>query len=817
MPTNSCIKDSPSKKQEQKTFADLVRSGINITIINLKFNNSQTDRFQQYDRSHRWLWVANDHHFLLSYPHDVDVYSFGLLRARKGSLDIQISTENLTSTCEIHFGTYLAKYIAEVVQGSNTSTGDILKGFPGQICYSKIEFDCLKDYISNISGVKIGLPFWCYLSNENTFQMVEKSYVIYLVISIAFISYNFYPLLIEMVFSIEDRKMNAGYYYKSDSPYSPSMICKQLFFSGDNKYFAIGRIIFLVALCTFFVYYLKSEMYLFCNCSIELWNFFPHAENLYDVKSTFFGVIHFLLINICVFVNSKGNLDDFIILGLYNLSFNNFFFKTVSVSYFLPYRDKGHLSYKIKKFSLIFSYIFWSQIFWIDRYSVCRSVKTIDRACICRCTSYLRQMKSSCIWRICFAILRVLQFLANVVLVLVSTFFPVVSTVYVLLAKYTYKYSLKLFVTKSPGIWVKLLCRSVSHSFAVVYLYYTYKDSFNVFFNGISYVTQFSIFTLFLAMPRFPIQTYIYVIFITSFILYVLRFVSKFTKLYSRLLETILSIQNQNEIQIKTFDKIVAKHFPLYKEMFFLFVKILLCSLFFAIIFDTMQRVGYIKFGVQPDLATVISVIFLFGPPRLVEALLTTDFTSRVHMKEEEIKTDIEKIGSKEDNIVEESLKKQIIDKNCCCNCPDRCVLVFNYICTLGCCCFICMVDEQEDKCIYCVYHKETTRVVMRLPSPFVPLRQNTAPGKSNNLALGNAKENTSENTEETESENTSVKSPINDNINADGASDSHENTESTSYNENRSSLPIKLGTSTGKQREESDGENSETEMDTKL
>lgn len=514
-------------------------------------------------------------------------------------------------------------------------------------------------------------------------------------------------------------------------------------------------------------------------------------------------------------------MDDFVILGLYNLSLNNFVLKTMSVSYFLPYRDKGHLSYKIKKISLIFSYIFWSQIFWIDRYSVFRSVKTIDRVCFCRRTSSVRQMKCSCIWRLCCAIFLVLQFFANIVLVLGSTFFPVVSTVYVLIAKYTYAFSSKLFVTNSSSIWVKLLCRSVSHFFAVVYLCYTYKNSFNIFFNGISYVIQFSIFTLFLAVPRFPIQTYIYVIFITSFILYVFRFVSKFTKLYTSLLETILSIQNQNEIKIKSFDKIVAKHFPLYNEFFFLFMKILLCSLFFAIIFDTMQRVGYIKFGVQPDLATVISVIFLFGPPRLVEALLTTDFTSRVHMKEEEIKTDIEKIGSKDGNIAEESFKKQIIDKNCCCNCPDRCVLVLKYICTLGCCCFICMVDEQEDKCIYSVYHKETTRVVMRLPSPFVPLRQNTAPGKSNNLALGNAKENMSENIKETESENTSVKSSINDNIHADGASDSHENTESTSDNENRSSsldqIHIELDTSTGNQREESDGENSETEMDTKL
>lgn len=64
-----------------------------------------------------------------------------------------------------------------------------------------------------------------------------------------------------------------------------------------------------------------------------------------------------------------------------------------------------------------------------------------------------------------------------------------------------------------------------------------------------------------------------------------------------------------------------------------------------------MQTVGYIRFGTQPDLTTVISLIFLFGPPRLVEALLMTDFTSRVHMKEKEIRNDLEK--TMESNIEE--------------------------------------------------------------------------------------------------------------------------------------------------------------------
>lgn len=63
-----------------------------------------------------------------------------------------------------------------------------------------------------------------------------------------------------------------------------------------------------------------------------------------------------------------------------------------------------------------------------------------------------------------------------------------------------------------------------------------------------------------------------------------------------------------------------------------------------------MENVSYIRFGAQPDLTTIISLIFLFGPPRIVEAILVTDFTSRVHMKEKEIKDELVKIKAEKDN-----------------------------------------------------------------------------------------------------------------------------------------------------------------------
>lgn len=158
-----------------------------------------------------------------------------------------------------------------------------------------------------------------------------------------------------------------------------------------------------------------------------------------------------------------------------------------------------------------------------------------------------------------------------------------------------------------------------------------------------SYVIQFFIFTFFLAVPHFPIQSYNNVIILTSVIIYISRFVFQFTDLYKSLLEKILDIQDETRIRIELFDEIVEKHFPLSNEIFYLFVKVMFSFLFFAIIFDTMKTVGYIKSGTQPDLTTVISLIFLFGPPRLVEALLMTDFTSRVHMKEYNIRKDLEK------------------------------------------------------------------------------------------------------------------------------------------------------------------------------
>lgn len=678
----SCIEYSLSFQHEKKTFSDLVQNGKNVIFINLISNHSAFNLLSlQEMKSKKWIWLAQDFQYLLSLPQDVDVFSFGLLKVKRDALDIQITFQNLTEVCKLNFDIYLANYLSDIMQSNSNTMNTTLEASKGHTCFTKIETNYARDLISNISGVKIGFPFRCYLE-KNTFVLIEKSYVTYIVISIIFFVYSFYPIFIEMAYYIEDRKPVDGNYYMSDSPYSPSIICKRVIFSGNSKYFATLRIIIILMLLTGLVYKLKSEIYDWCDCSIEVFNdigSFQDAENLYKSSSVAItlGVIYFIFVHVCVFLNSNGNLDDFVFINLISLgNCSRTFVTTLEVSVFIsPPSTKGNpVPYKIKKLSLFFSYRFWTQVLLLNFHT------KPDYSFL-----YL---------------LYPIQVLFNFGLASCNILCPVVFNICALFTKIKNAILSKYVFTKFDApcnLILELIFNLISQGFAIAYLTCTYIYSFNIFFNGISYIIQFAIYTLFLAVPRFQIQTYIYVIFITSIIIYISRFVYQFTKLYKNLLETILEVQDQKSIPIKHFNKIVERYFPLHNEVLYLLVKIVLSIFFFAIIFNTMQKVGYIRFGAQPDLTTIISLIFLFGPPRLVELLLIADFTSRVHMKEKDIKADIKALANNKElqsvpNLVQYTKTFELCGKYQ--NDGIICTLL-RYVCTLFCGCFQCSVNEK--------------------------------------------------------------------------------------------------------------------------
>lgn len=698
-----CIKDSISFKYEQNTFADLVRKGKNFISLDLIYNFTTFEPYALTDK--KWIWIAHDYKYLLRYPRDVDVFSFGLLGANTAKLIVQITTGNISKACESDFDTFLVEYFSRIIE-NGTSTYTVKYG---HICYAKIKTDKARDYLSNISGVKFGFLFWCY--NESNTEEVEKSYIIYIAICFVLLVYSFYPIIIEVPFYIEDRKTDSGNYYMSDSPYCLSNCCKCLFFSGNNKYIATLRILICVILLTTLVYYLKSEIYNVCNCSLEIniyETIFFDAENLYinSPLAIILGVIHFILVNVCVIFNSDGKFDDFDLIDLTKLSRGSFFMKTVSVSEFLPrWENEKLMSYKIKKLSLLFSFQFWTRALFAN------SIKN----------------KENRKW-LFFHLLCPLQLIANFALVLCCILCPVLFTVYILFVKFP----LDRLCPKNACL--RILSDVLLRAIAVAYLIITYLWSFNIFFNGLSYVIQFLIFTLLVAVPRLPIQYYIYAIYFTSMMFYIARYFHQFTKLYKKLLESILTIREQNSISIKHFNIIVSRHFPISNEVFYLCVKILFSCLFFAIVYDTMESVGNIKLGAQPDLTMVFSLFFIYGPPRLLEAIFMKDFTSRVYMKENKIKEDLEALANGKDpfaleNPYEIKLCNSCCTKNCVCT-PLR------YICSFCCGCFQCPVDDNDlcDCCVFLTTGSVDEKIsIVKCPNVFI--QQDQSPSEKSGIS----------------------------------------------------------------------------------
>ncbi|XP_056006924.1 uncharacterized protein LOC130050711 [Ostrea edulis] len=615
-----------TSERESGTFHNLIKKGTNVIFMDLVFSEgANTDNAEFFERQteQRWVWIGKKYQYVLGYPEDVDVYSFGLLKAKQESLSVNISIGSFSEVCKSKFDIYLSQYLLLMIDENTTHSFKVPDGY---ICHSNVIADEIRDFVSDISGVQIGYDFICIADDKEEFSTVGKSYINYIVISIILLIYFFYPLIIELSFYVRDTENRFEMYYISDSPYSPVRFCRCLIFTGNNKYYAAIRIIIIITIVTSLVYLLKSHVYELCNCSLKSSNKelnFQHAENYYTTltNSVFlvWGIFNFLLLNLASLLNSDGILDDFLIVDFTGLHNYDFILKLIPVAVFLKEQrpsdchqkpQKPLTSLKIQKLSLILTYKFWFKVLFINTTTSSLSFPHMQF---------------------------IITFPLNVILILCNTFCPLVFILYAFYVKCITLVGKCIFSKPSFRI-TGIIGGMFAHVGALEYIITSYIYSFNIFFYGISYIIQFFVYTVLLAVPHFSVETFIYVIFMTSFMLYICRYIYQFTKLYKNLLDEVLDLTDDKRIPIKCFEEIVDKYFPLRVEVFFLLIKIISSASFFAIIFDTMKNVGYVKIGAQPDLNTFITLLFLFGPPRFVEALVVTDFTSRVHMKHLEIK-----------------------------------------------------------------------------------------------------------------------------------------------------------------------------------
>ena len=450
--------------------------------MDLSFNRSISDEFIQHEKDRKWVWVAKGYEYVFRYPENVDVFSFGLLRAKQDSFRVQISMGNVSKACISRFDIILADYISHVLWKNRTFQNKIFNLSTGYICHSNIADNAFRNFLSNISAVKIGYSFVCYMENKPV--LLEKSYMNEIVIFIILFVYSFFPFIFEMAFYIEDRKKNDGYFFKSESPYSPSVIFTRILFYENNKYLGTLRIIGLLVVISFLGLLGKALTYNNCQCSLKSSNRNTNsldAENLYQNRPEGYiiFIIHSFFIIWSIFSNSRGDMDNFIVFDFFNTFNRDFFLKTVNLSTFIPKQDgekkKYLVSPKMKKLSLLISSRFWLQIFFISFNA--KKYNKKEKMCI----------------KICFPLL-ISQFFINVALILCSSLCPMISNVYLRLLctsgvfkKQINEWELHWSLKGILGFGVGFL----SHLVPVLCLYFTFEYSFNIFFYGISYALQF--------------------------------------------------------------------------------------------------------------------------------------------------------------------------------------------------------------------------------------------------------------------------------------------------------------------------------------
>ena len=228
--------------------------------------------------------------------------------------------------------------------------------------------------------------------------------------------------------------------------------------------------------------------------------------------------------------------------------------------------EKYLVPLKMKKISLLMSFRFWLELFFISFYKIHPS-KESKNGKENRNKEEKKNEKENgnkeenknekenkremnCCQKCCFVCLilsiYIIQFFINIALVLCSSLCPIVSNVYMLLLckpVYFRKFVNEGILLCSVKRIIVFLVGLLIHSVPFIYLYLTFKYSFNIFFYGISYAIQFFLFTLLLAIPRLPTDSLVYVFFITAVATYIYRFVSQFVELYKTLLETILDLR----------------------------------------------------------------------------------------------------------------------------------------------------------------------------------------------------------------------------------------------------------------------------------
>jgi hypothetical protein len=464
-------------------------------------------------------------------------------------------------------------------------------------------------------------------------------------------------------------------YTNADFPYTPRRLFLYIIFkTGEIRrrstvtehekniinIFAGTRLTILITLVTGLAYVVKLVYIQNCNDCLPPNALLYDEVYMFDGNFDSFELLFVLILNLVSFFTIL-TLNSYI-LTLTSTEHDEFLlidfgaFRSIPVSKFM--QNQNHIGINetisqtfFNRFYLMFSLKFWCKVYLLPL-----------------------MVENSCLF--CFKVIfSPFNFIINIVFVIIFSAFPMVNQMYNIVLHIARDYC-SCGACKPSKYICTCSCVPVGFAFIFSGMLVMILLLGNLIYNGMSCMVQFLIYFVLVGIPHlYSTQVRIFLL-LTAVTTYMSKFFLNFFLLYRLLLQKVIQIKGTQEIEIKHFDVIVQHCFPVIREVFFLFAKVLMTSCLLIIMYLTLNELNFLDGENSFDMNTFLMYVFVLLTPGLLEILFfesNADKIERMHDElDEHVRNlqnfyDTENENSSDVNLQNETCLKCLC--LCCCGC----------------------------------------------------------------------------------------------------------------------------------------------------
>jgi hypothetical protein len=390
---------------------------------------------------------------------------------------------------------------------------------------------------------------------------------------------------------------------------------------------------------------LYNEVYLFSSY---------YSKNHFSTPIIFLTPLSFLtlvLLNSYIFALSSKLPDEILLIDVGA-------FRSIPASKFTQntnYIDKNKtISQQIlNRFYLVFSFKFWCKVYLIPL--------MVENPCLLCCK----------------VILSLPIFLINIILVIIFSVVPIVNQMNNLFL-IIFRKNCSFNICKPSKDKCTCSCLPIVLALLISGVSIFFFLEVNLIYIGMSCMVQFLIYFVFVGIPHlYSTQVRIFLL-LTAVTTYMSKFFLDFFLLYRLLLQKVIQIKGTKEIEIKHFDVIVQHCFPVTREVFFLFAKVLMTSFLLIIMYLTLNELNFLDGENSFDLNTFLMYVFVLLTPGLLEILFFESNADKVERMHDELDEQVRNLENFYDSENENFSDVNLLDGTClkrlclcCCGCIE--------------------------------------------------------------------------------------------------------------------------------------------------